>query len=161
MSVPALRAGTLRKVIFKMPGKVNSPTPRGCIEPNITDSSVLKTPTAVLRGRSFCSAIRLISADLVSVCLITRADVTGLPGFCLAIISPGVEPDSKNEVVFQATQMLIAQRDALQQSKPASSLKGANRPRPVSLLLTLAIEKGGHTPATAQVSQKRRTAAKA
>src|ERR1700722_6583675 len=95
ISVPALRAGPLRKVIFKRPGKVNSPTPRGCSEPNITDSSVLKTPTAVLRGRSFCSAIRLIKADLVRICLITRADVTGLLGFCLAIISPGVESDSE------------------------------------------------------------------
>jgi hypothetical protein len=58
----------------------------------------------------------------------------------------------KTKVVFQATQMLIAQRDALQQSRPAASLKGANRPRPVSFLLTLAIEKGGHAPAKAQVS---------
>src|SRR5580658_4479220 len=94
-SVPALRAGTLRSVILQSPGKVNSPTPRGCSEPNITDSSVLKTPTAVLRGRSFCSAIRLIKADLVKICLITRADVTGLLGFSLAIISPRVESDSE------------------------------------------------------------------
>src|ERR1700719_2885209 len=86
MSVPALRAGTLRRVIFKRPGKVNSPTPRGCTEPSITDSSVLKTPIAVLRGMSFCSAIRLMSADFVRVSLITRMDVSALPDFFLAII---------------------------------------------------------------------------
>ncbi len=63
MSVPALRAGTLRKVIFKKAVRVNSPTPRGCSELNITDSSMLKALTTVLRGRSFCAAIKLIRAD--------------------------------------------------------------------------------------------------
>ena len=48
--VPALRAGTLRRVTFNKPGKVNSPTPRGCTDPSNTLSSVAKTPTAVLRG---------------------------------------------------------------------------------------------------------------
>jgi hypothetical protein len=38
-----LRAGTLRKVILKRPGKVNSPMPRELTEPNITDSSVLSS----------------------------------------------------------------------------------------------------------------------
>jgi len=63
--VPALRAGTLRSVTFNRPGKVNSPTPRGCTDPSNTLSSVAKTPKAVLRGMSFWSAIRLISAALV------------------------------------------------------------------------------------------------
>ena len=70
--VPALRAGTLRRVTFNKPGKVNSPTPRGCTDPSNTLSSVAKTPTAVLRGMSFCSAIRLISAALVKVSLTGR-----------------------------------------------------------------------------------------
>src|ERR1700722_8133180 len=86
ISVPALRAGTLRSVILQRPGRVNSPTPRGCTEPNITDSSVLNTPIAVFRGMSFCSAIRLMSADFVSVSLIARMDVSALAGFFLAII---------------------------------------------------------------------------
>jgi len=70
--VPALRAGTLRRVTFNKPGKVNSPTPRGCTDPSNTLSSVAKTPTAVLRGMSFCSAIRLMSAALVKVSLTGR-----------------------------------------------------------------------------------------
>ena len=45
--VPALRAGTLRRLTFNRPGKVNSPTPRGCTDPSNTLSSVEKTPTAV------------------------------------------------------------------------------------------------------------------
>src|SRR5271154_4979501 len=114
VSVPGLRAGSLRKVIFNMPGKVNSPTPRGCIDPNITDSRVLKTPIAVLRGMSFCSAIRLISADLVSVCLIARADVTGLTGFCLAIISPVHHKTSEEETSYFIAPMLAVLRDLLQ-----------------------------------------------
>src|SRR5258708_71136 len=85
-SVPALRAGTLRSVILQRPGKVNSPTPRGCTEPSITDSSEFKTPIAVLRGMSFSSASRLMSADFVRVSLITGIDVSVLPGFFLAII---------------------------------------------------------------------------
>ena len=71
--VPALRAGTLRRVTFNKPGKVNSPTPRGCTDPSNTLSSVAKTPKAVLRGMSFCSAIRLIRADLVKVSLTGRS----------------------------------------------------------------------------------------
>ena len=71
--VPALRAGTLRSVTFNRPGKVNSPTPRGCTDPSNTLSSVAKTPKAVLRGMSFCSAIRLIRADLVKVSLTGRS----------------------------------------------------------------------------------------
>jgi len=70
--VPALRAGTLRRVTFNKPGKVNSPTPRGCTDPSNTLSSVAKTPKAVLREISFCSAIRLISAALVKVSLTGR-----------------------------------------------------------------------------------------
>jgi hypothetical protein len=114
MSVPALRAGTLRKLIFKRPGKVNSPTPRGCTEPNITDSSVLKTPTAVLRGMSFCSAIRFINADLDSVCLIAGTEVTGLPGFFLAIFLQGLNNTRITKVVFQSTPKLMVLRDPLQ-----------------------------------------------
>ena len=71
--VPALRAGTLRRVTFNKPGKVNSPRPRGCTDPSNTLSSVAKTPKAVLRGMSFCSAIRLIRADLVKVSLTGRS----------------------------------------------------------------------------------------
>jgi len=91
--VPALRAGTLRRVTFSKPGKVNSPTPRGCTDPSITLSSVAKTPTAVLRGMSFCSTIRLISAALVKVSLTGRADaasglvIFGLLTFALAMIA--------------------------------------------------------------------------
>jgi hypothetical protein len=119
MSVPALRAGTLRKLIFKRPGKVNSPTPRGCTEPNITDSSVLKTPTAVLRGMSFCSAIRFINADLDSVCLIAGTEVTGLPGFFLAIFLQGLNNTRITKVVFQSTPMLIALHGPLQHLETA------------------------------------------
>src|SRR5580704_18922416 len=100
ISVPALRAGTLRRVILQRPGKVNSPTPRGCTEPNITDSSVLKTPIAVLRGMSFCSAIRLMSADFVRVSLITRMDVSALPGLFLAIIFSRGEQDGRHVFEF-------------------------------------------------------------
>ena len=87
--VPALRAGTLRRVTFNRPGKVNSPTPRGCTDPSNTLSSVAKTPTAVLRGMSFCSAIRLISAALVKVSLTGRRGAASALGdfwladFCL------------------------------------------------------------------------------
>jgi len=38
--VPAFRAGTLRRDTFKSPGKMNSPTPRGCTEPRNTPSNV-------------------------------------------------------------------------------------------------------------------------
>ena len=72
--VPALRAGTLRRVTFNKPGNVNSPTPRGCTDPSNTLSSVAKTPTAVLRGMSFCSASRLINAALVKVSFTGRMD---------------------------------------------------------------------------------------
>ena len=67
--VPALRAGTLRRLTFSRPGKVNSPSPRGCTEPKKTFSKVEYTPAAVFRGISFSSAIRLISADSVMACL--------------------------------------------------------------------------------------------
>ena len=70
--VPALRAGTLRSVILRSPGRVNSPAPRGCTEPNSAFSRVVKTPLAVLRGISFCSEMRLIRADFVSVSLTGR-----------------------------------------------------------------------------------------
>ena len=90
--VPALRAGTLRRVTFNRPGKVNSPTPRGCTDPSNTLSSVAKTPTAVLRGISFCSAIRLISAALVRVSLTGRTDADfGLGDFRLADFCLGHE----------------------------------------------------------------------
>ena len=83
--VPARRAGTLRSVTFNRPGKVNSPTPRGCADPSNTLSSVAKTPTAVLRGMSFCSAIGLISAALVKVSLTGRRGRRfGLADFRLA-----------------------------------------------------------------------------
>ena len=39
-NVPAFRAGTLRRLTFNRPGKVNSPTPRGCTEPRNTLSNV-------------------------------------------------------------------------------------------------------------------------
>jgi hypothetical protein len=70
--VPALRAGTLRRDAFRRPGKVNSPTPRGCTDPRNTPFNVAYTAAAVLRGMSFCSAKRLMSADLVKVSLTGR-----------------------------------------------------------------------------------------
>jgi hypothetical protein len=83
-SVPALRAGTLRKFTFSRPGRVNSPMPRGCTDPSNTLSRLAKTPTAVLRGISFCSAIRLISADWVKVSLTgRRGAASGLLNFDL------------------------------------------------------------------------------
>ena len=68
-SVPARLAGTLRRPTFRRPGRTNSPTPRGWTEPRNRFSSVAYTPAAVFRGISFSSAMRLISADLVRVCL--------------------------------------------------------------------------------------------
>jgi hypothetical protein len=55
---------------------------------------------------------------LVSVCLIARAEVAGLAGFCLGIISPRLNKTSGNETNFFIAQMLALSREALQRQKP-------------------------------------------
>src|SRR6516165_11947065 len=40
MRVPALRAGTLRRLTFRRPGNTNSPAPRGWTEPRSRSSKV-------------------------------------------------------------------------------------------------------------------------
>jgi hypothetical protein len=56
---------------------------------------------------------------LDSVCLIAGTEVTGLPGFFLAIFLQGLNNTRITKVVFQSTPMLIALHGPLQHLETA------------------------------------------